>query len=62
MNVEKNTADIAFLEDLYALPDERQNPAPDETAAVPECAGLYTGILWLNLWDRLRGLCGSWQW
>jgi hypothetical protein len=62
MKLERNSADIAFLEDLYALPDKRQNPAPDETAPVPDRAGAYGGVLWLNLWNHLQRMYDSWQW
>lgn len=62
MNAEKTNAEIAFLEDLYALPDERLVLMSNETAAVPECAGVYGRISWLSLWDHLRRLSDSWQW
>jgi hypothetical protein len=36
MDVEKNIADIAFLEELYALPDERPILTSGRKAASPK--------------------------
>jgi hypothetical protein len=50
MDVEKNIADIAFLVELYALPDERK--------AIPAIGEkhdeLYGSNLWLSLGLSLR--------
>ena len=49
MDVEKNIADIAFLEELYALPDERK-----AILAVGEKHDELYGNLWLSLGLSLR--------
>ena len=48
MDVEKNIADIAFLEELYTLPDERPNPTSGGQAARPKQEELYGRNLWLS--------------
>jgi hypothetical protein len=52
MDVEKSIADIAFLEELYALPDERP---------ILTFGELYGRILWLSLGPSVRNHL-QWLW
>jgi len=54
MDVEKNIADIAFLEELYALPDERPILTSGGKAASLKHDQLYCRNLWLSLRTSLR--------
>ena len=65
MDVEKSIADLAFLEELYALPDERPIRTSGGEAASPKHNELYGRILWvtrgLSLRNQLQpyGMCGA---
>ena len=65
MDVEKTIADIAFLEELYALPDERPILTSDGKAASPKQDELYGRNLWLSLWlsswNHLQWLWSVWR-
>ena len=54
MDVEKNIADIAFLEELYALPDERAILTSGGKAASLRHDQSCSSDLWLSLRSSLR--------
>ena len=54
MDVEKNIADVAFLEELFAHPDERPILTSGEKAASLKHDELYGRNLWLSLRPSLR--------
>jgi hypothetical protein len=54
MDVEKNIADIAFLEELYALPDMRPIATSAEKPASLVPDELNSRDLWLSLGLTLR--------
>jgi hypothetical protein len=52
MNVEPSNDDVEFLEELYALPDERSIAASDASAPPQERMAV---VSWQSLWTRLKG-------
>lgn len=65
MDVEKNLVDIALLEELYMLPDERPDLTFEGQAARPKQDELYSRNLWLSLWlsswTQLQRLWIAWR-
>lgn len=57
MNVEPTSDDVAFLEDLYALPDERSTTGSDARARGREHMAV---VSWRSLWTKLKRLGTAW--
>jgi hypothetical protein len=61
MDVEKNIADIAFLEELYSLADERPIRTSGGIAATPKHDESYLRHLWLTSRNHLQRICTVWR-
>ena len=61
MDVEKSIADIAFLEELYALPDERPVLTSGGRAASPNHDEFNGGDFWPSLWNHLQRQWAVWR-
>jgi hypothetical protein len=57
MNVEPTNDDVAFLEELYALPDERSITGTDARAHGRE---RMAAVSWRSLWTKLKRLGTAW--
>jgi hypothetical protein len=56
MDIEKNIADIEWLERIFALPDTRGLRLPDREAANRKHDEMYAKNPWFRLWQRY-GVC-----
>jgi hypothetical protein len=61
MDVEKNIAEIEFLEHIYMLPDRRLSLDAGCRAANHEHDELDTHNPWLRLWEHIRRVSAMWR-
>jgi hypothetical protein len=61
MDMEKSIADVAFLEELYALPDERPTLTLSGREDTPNRDELDGKYLWLSLRNHLQRLWVVWR-